>query len=607
MEEQKNNRIAERLGLLRKDMLEHGVDYYLAVSTDPHTSEYVDDHFKVTEFFSGCTSDNAALLVDRESARLWTDGRYFISAAREMAGSGIELMRMGEEGVPTLPAFLRGRLKKGEVLGFNGRNVRASDGKKYRSVCARIGAKDLNTYSPEERIWKDRCPLSSAPVWILPDEISGRSFPDKLADLKDEIEKKGAKSLVISKLDDIMWLFNIRGGDVECNPVALSYALIGTEEVHLFLQRAEVTEEFAAYAGEHGICLHEYEGFFSFLEKNRFEEPVLIDEEESSDAVLSAVSKKAEVVRAACPVKEMKAVKNDTEILNLRRVYLEDSVQMCRFLFRMKQKIGREKVTEIGAAEELDSLRAELPDFLELSFPTISAYGPNAAMAHYAASKECCAEVKGEGFLLVDSGGQYMGGTTDVTRTIVCGALTEEMKRDFTLTAAANLRLMDARFAKGTSGKDLDILAREPLYRYGLDFNHGTGHGIGYILNVHEAPPSISKARGKASAPFKAGMIVSDEPGVYKEDRYGIRIESVLLCVPDRVTEFGTFLRFDPLTLVPIDLEAIDTAYLDETDLALLNAYHRKVYEAVSPFLEGEELEFLSSATRPVRKQERGA
>ena len=255
MEEQKNNRIAERLGLLRKDMLEHGVDYYLAVSTDPHTSEYVDDHFKVTEFFSGCTSDNAALLVDRESARLWTDGRYFISAAREMAGSGIELMRMGEEGVPTLPAFLRGRLKKGEVLGFNGRNVRASDGKKYRSVCARIGAKDLNTYSPEERIWKDRCPLSSAPVWILPDEISGRSFPDKLADLKDEIEKKGAKSLVISKLDDIMWLFNIRGGDVECNPVALSYALIGTEEVHLFLQRAEVTEEFAAYAGEHGICL----------------------------------------------------------------------------------------------------------------------------------------------------------------------------------------------------------------------------------------------------------------------------------------------------------------------------------------------------------------
>ena len=600
METASQSDAARKIEMLRSEMRRMNVDLFLAYSTDPHASEYVSDYFKVTEFFSGCTSDNATLLVTENEAMLWTDGRYFISAAQELSGSGISLMKMGEAGVPTVTQKLKMLLKKGDTLGFFGKCVSAKNGLAIRKICESAGAAIDNKFDPAAVLWVGRPPLPCSKVWIVDEKLSGESFEDKLLRVREKMEEKEAAHYMLSSLDEIMWLFNIRGADVECNPVALSFALIGRTTVDLFLQSGARTKEFDEYAHKYSIKLHEYDMVLTYLKNYHYEGPVFIDTDETSDSVCDLLKEMAEVREGLGLVKTLKAVKNPVEIAHLRESYLKDSVQVCRFLCRMKQKIGSERVTEVSAAEEMDRLRSEVPGFIGLSFPTISAYGENAAIAHYAPDEHSCAEVKNEGFLLVDSGGQYLGGTTDVTRTFACGPLTEEMRRDYTLTAASNLRLLAAVFPKGTSGVQLDILAREKLYRYGLDFNHGTGHGIGYILNVHEGPQNISKSVERAGYPFAPGMIISDEPGVYKEGRYGIRIETILLCAEDKKTEFGQFLRFEPLTLVPLDLEAIDLRYLDEQDLKNLNDYHALVWEAVSPHLEGEELEWLLEATSPV-------
>ena len=599
--------VKKRIEMLRGEMRSNGVDLFLAYSTDPHASEYIADHFKVTEFFSGCTSDNATLLVTEQEAMLWTDGRYFISAAMELEGSGITLMKMGEDGVPTVKDALKKRLLKGDTLGFHGQCLSARDGGSYRKLCESMDVKVDSKFDPASALWVGRPALPCHEVWILDEALSGESFESKLAKVREKMEAQDAAYHVITNLDEIMWLFNIRGADVECNPVALSYALIGRTTADLFLQGGEVTTELSDYAHKHSIKLHEYDTVLDYLKSYHYEGAVLLDPSTCTDAVYELMKDTAEIREGTDPAAELKAVKNPVEIEHLRSAYLLDSVQVCKFLCRMKKKIGSERVTEITAREEMDRLRTEVPGFLDLSFSTISAYGANAAMAHYAPTEEGCAEVKPEGFLLVDSGGQYLGGTTDVTRTIACGPLTEEMRRDFTLVAASNLRLLNARFPQGTSGVHLDILAREKLYRYGLDYNHGTGHGIGYILSVHEGPQNISKGIRKAGYPFSAGMLISDEPGIYKEGRYGIRTETILLCVKDQKTEFGEFLRFEPLTLVPIDRDAIDTHYLEETDLDALNAYHRIVREAVSPCLQGEELAWLLAATEPLSRERQAA
>lgn len=602
--EQLKEEIRKRIEALRNDMKQAGIHMTLMVSTDPHVSEYIDAHYKVTEYFSGCTSDNVVLIVEEDSARLWTDGRYFISAAMELQDTGIGLMKMGEEGVPTLKAYLESHLEKDMTLGFDGRCVRASDGRLYRKAAEKAGAKVDSTYAPADSLWVQRPPLACHPVRILPEELCGFSFAEKLDMVRGKMEEEGARYAVLSKLDDIMWLLNIRGADVECNPVALSYALIGPDTFDLFIQSGEVTEELKKYARAARVKLHGYEEVYSYLDSYHFEGKVLCDTAQSSDAIVSLILGKAELLDRPNPVVLLKAKKNETEIRHIRRTYIQDSVAVCRFICAMKKKAGTdERVTEVSAAAHMDALRREIPGFLDLSFPTISAWGPNAAMAHYSPSEESCSEVAREGFLLVDSGGQYEGGTTDVTRTIAMGPLTEEMKRDFTLVAISNLRLMDARFISGTTGVQLDMLAREILYRYGLEYNHGTGHGIGYILNVHEGPQSIRKsASGGGGVPFEPGMIVSDEPGVYKEGRYGIRTESILICTEHEKTEFGTFYKFEPLTFVPIDTDAIDVRYMEPSDIELLNRYHRCVRAVISPYLKDEELEWLRQATRELTK-----
>ena len=583
-------------------MMGRGITCTLMMSTDPHASEYTGDYFKVTEFFSGCTSDNAVLLVTQEDARLWTDGRYFISAAGELAGTGISLMKSGEKGVPGIEEYLSDSLFEGAVLGFDGNCVDAASGLKFRKAAEAAGASADSSYVPADRIWTDRPPLPSHPVWILSDDLTGMSCGEKMAAVRDALKKNGARYHMLSRLDDIMWVLNIRGGDIACNPVALSHMLIGLETADLFIQESEVTEAFRRYAAENRIRIHAYADVYSCLEQFPFDGPVLVSGRTVSDAMLHLLTEKSDVIDMRSPVERMKAVKNETEIRNIKKVYLRDSAALIRFIISMKTKTGKEKITEYTAAMEIDSLRREIPGFLDFSFPTISAYNADAAMAHYAVSEETAAAVEPRGFLLVDSGGQYKGGTTDVTRTIAMGDLTPEMRRDFTLVAAANLRLLYTRFVKGTTGAQLDMTARSVLYRYGMNYNHGTGHGVGYILNVHEGPQRIGPASADGcSTPFEAGMVTSDEPGIYREGQYGIRTETILLCVEDEENEFGRFLKFEPLTYVPIDRSALDLSFMEPSDIRNLNDYHAKVRENMMPYMENDrEREWLLDATAEV-------
>ncbi|MCR5294350.1 MAG: aminopeptidase P family N-terminal domain-containing protein [Lachnospiraceae bacterium] len=596
----------EKLALLRKKMKEEGIDWFLILSSDYHSSEYVGDYFKVSEFFSACTSDNVELLIGRNEAKLWTDGRYFISAAKELAGSGIELMRSGEKGVPSLNAFLRANVKKGEVLAFDGRCINEEKAGVYEELLMELGASLLTDIDPAEGIWRERPPLPCHPVFLIPDELAGASFDEKLAGVREAMAEKKADWFMLSKLDDIAWLLNARGSDVFCNPVMLAYALIGKEEFHLFIQEDEVTDAFGSFCAERKICLHAYGEVFSALKSFSFGGPVMLEKSATSDAVYQILIKRAEIVEAVNPTELMKAVKNPVEIENIIKTYLLDSAALTHFIYWFKTNVGKMKISELSAAANLDARRAALPGYIGLSFPTISAYGANAAMAHYAASENDQAEVRPRGFLLVDSGGQYLGGTTDVTRTMAAGPLTAEEKRDFTLVTVSNLNLLNARFLYGATGKLLDAYARAPLWEYGINYNHGTGHGIGYILNVHEGPQNIRWKfnPGQKEVPFEAGMLISDEPGVYIEGKYGIRIETILLTVPDVENEFGRFLKFQPLTWAPIDLEAIDTAYMQPRDIERLNAYHEEVYEKLAPYFEGDELAWLREATRPISRNE---
>ncbi len=597
--------IRKRITMLRAEMKSAGADYYLAASTDPHVSEYVGDHFKITEYLTGCTSDNVILIVEQESAHLWTDGRYFISAALELENTGITLMREGQAGVPTVHEYLTEHLGKGQVLAFDGMCVRASEGYRLREIARKKGASVEGMEDFVSGIWIDRPQLPSNPIRVLPDEIAGKSLEEKVAEIRAKMEKCGADYFVLAKLDDIMWLLNIRGSDVECCPVALSFLLLGMQTIDLFIQESEITDELNAYAREKRIKIHEYGEMLDYLKNYHFEGPVLVDRRNINDAMHSVLDERAELIDKSNPTEMLKAVKNATEIENIRKYYILDSAAVCRFICRVGKMVGKEFLDEIKAAGMIDSLRAEIPGFAGLSFHTISAYNANAAMAHYQATPDHSAEVKPEGFLLVDSGGQYLGATTDVTRTVAVGPLSDEMKRDFTLVAISNLALMYTRFAKGTTGSQLDMIAREPLYRYACDYNHGTGHGIGFMLNVHEGPQRFSHPPKEGpDVEIVPGMITSDEPGIYREGKYGIRTESIILSVTDTRNEFGEFYKFEPLTFVPIDRNALDLSYMQPVDLMRLNDYHRQVREKISPYLKGEELEWLLAATEEIKRPE---
>lgn len=597
-----NRKIVERLQQLRAKMQEAGIDYYMIPTADFHSSEYVNDYFKVREYFSNFTGSNGTLLVWQEGAGLWTDGRYFIQAEKELAGTGIALFRMMEEGVPDIATFLAEKMADGQTLGFDGRVITASEGKRYEEKLAKAD-KHINMSCQvdlSESIWSDRPAFPAGEAWVVSEELAGKSVADKLAEVRKKLAAEGADGLFLTKLDDLMWLFNLRGCDVECNPVAMSYGYVTQDRAVLFVQEKVLNGEVRAYLTKSNIEVQPYESVAAYLEGLKPGRKLLVDVRYCSYGFYKMLSKNHTMVEKHNPTELLKAVKNPTELENMRKIYLKDSVALTKFIYWLKTNIGKIEMTELSAADKLEALRREIPEFLDLSFPTIAGYGPNAAMMHYEATKESYAVLKPEGFLLVDSGGQYLGGTTDVTRTITLGPLTEEQKLHYTKVAQGMLQMTHAKWLHGCTGRNLDILARKPLWDIGLDYKCGTGHGVGYILNVHEGPQSLRwrYVKGAAEAVLEEGMDVTNEPGVYMEGSHGIRIENVMVARNAEKNEYGQFMEFETLTWVPLDMEAIDGRYLTEEARKMLSDYQKQVFDKISPYLSDEEREWLKKETR---------
>lgn len=597
-----NEKICSRLTALRAVMKESGVDWYMAPTADFHNSEYVNDYFKVREFLCNFSGSNGTLIVGQNEAGLWTDGRYFIQAERELEGTGVTLYRMLEENVPTKEEFLAEKMQKGETLGFDGRVVDTNFGRKLEEKLKEKEIRFAYGNDLADQVWNGRPTLPCHPVTVLDEEICGQTAGEKLAALREKMKELGADAHFLSKLDDLMWLLNIRGRDVECNPVALSYAYVTGKECHYFLQEGAVTEKLKAHAQKYGVTLHSYEDTLSFLENCPMEGNVLCDPQNVSFAFYKAISQRAEVINAPNPTELMKAVKNPVELACMEEVYVKDSAALCKFIYWLKKNVGKIPITELSAAQHLDRLRSEIDGYLDLSFPTISAYRANAAMMHYEATPESYADLAPEGMLLVDSGGQYVGGTTDVTRTIVLGPVTDTEKEHFTAVAMGMLQLTDAKFLYGCTGRNLDILARQPMWDRNIDYKCGTGHGVGYILNVHEGPQGIRWrfTEGMKEAVLEPGMDVTNEPGVYIEGSHGIRTENVMVVRKGEKNGDGQFLYFDTLTWAPIDLEAIDPSMMQPKDIERLNRYHETVREKITPYLEEEEAAWLAEATRKI-------
>ena len=595
--------IRKRLRRLREVMQRENVDYLLIPTADFHNSEYVGEYFKAREYFSGFTGSAGTLLVWKDGAGLWTDGRYFVQAQKELEGTGITLFRMAEEGVPDIPSFLRRQMKKKETLGFDGRVLTAAEGERLLRQLASLKIVFASEKDLAGEAWQERPALSARPLRVLEKELTGKDTKAKLRAVRKALREKNATALLLTGLDELMWLLNVRGEDIACNPVALSYGYVNQKSMYFFVQQKALDDRARAYLKEQGVEPRPYEEIGDFLERETGKDRVWLDISRCSYSLCRKVRAFAEgTIEGKSPVEALKAVKNPVELSNMKKIYLKDSVAVTKFIYWVKTHVGKEKMTEMSAASYLDGLRREIPEYLDLSFPTIAAYGANAAMMHYEPAPENDTEIKAEGMLLVDSGGQYAGGTTDVTRTIVLGKLAPEIKRQYTAVAAGMLRLWKARFLYGCSGRNLDILAREPLWKLGIDYKCGTGHGIGYILNVHEGPQSIRWrfAQGAPEAVLEAGMVVSDEPGVYAAGSHGIRIENVLAVKQDTVNESGRFMNFETLTYVPIDLDGIDTAYLTEEDRQALNEYHAMVRRKLSPWLSEEERAWLKEAARAV-------
>lgn len=594
--------IGERLTALRSEMEKRKIDIYIIPTSDFHESEYVGDYFKAREYMTGFTGSAGVAVVTPNEAGLWTDGRYFVQARKQLAGTEIELFPSGNEGVPTVYEFVEANLPEEGTLGFDGRVVNAAAAKRYEQLIHERHGRMAVDEDLVGKIWTDRPPIPLHPVWILPEEYSGESAESKIDRIREKMKKVHANVHIISSLYDIAWILNIRGGDIAHVPVVLAYLLITDHNVDLFIHGEVVDNKVVSYLAECGVRVFEYDTFYETL-RDIPVCTVLLDSHLVNYRIRKSLNKHIRIVDAPNPSERMKAIKNDTELKNTRMAHLKDGIAVTKFMYWLKTHVGKETITEYSAGEYLDSLRRSQKNFLDLSFDDICAYGSNAAMMHYQASRENCAELKPEGMLLVDSGGHYLEGTTDITRTFILGPISDQQRLFFTKVAAGNMRLAHAKFLHGCTGINLDILTRGELWQMGIDYKCGTGHGVGHILNVHEGPNGIrwrQVPERKDSGVLEAGMITTDEPGVYIDGEYGIRTENELLCVKKEKNEYGQFLAFENLTYCPIDLDGIDPSLMDESDRVLLNAYHKNVYETLSPYMTEEENEWLKEYTRAI-------
>ncbi len=653
--------VNERLTLLRHEMKKREIDIYIVPTADFHESEYVGDYFKCREYITGFTGSAGTAVVTMEQAGLWTDGRYFIQAKQELEGTEVELYRMGEPDVPEVKEFVERHLPQRGTIGFDGRVMSTKNGETYEKIA---NEKDGKLYVQEDLIdllWSDRPELPYSKMFLLEWQYTGKSVRRKLESLREKMEEMHTDTHILTSLYDIAWLLNVRGNDIPCVPVTLSYCIVTKEDCTLYVNLDVLSQDVVHYFQDNQVQIKAYNCIYEDVENISADCKVLLDKGIVNYRLTKSLPNQDSIVDAQNPTLMMKAVKNQVEIDNIRKAHVKDGVAVTKFMFWLKQQMGytleddelREdfkydlkedfedepedyesdnedmevgnddtasggtagsdtaikdtdsgKLTECSVAEHLLTIRKDEEHFLESSFETISAYGANAAMMHYQAKEGWDSVLQPRGFLLVDSGGHYMEGTTDITRTFALGPLTEEERKMFTLVCKSNLTLANAKFPYGCRGWNLDILARQPFWQMGLDYRCGTGHGVGYMLNVHESPNAF---RWKITEDMsdncvlEEGMVTTDEPGYYKEGGFGIRTENELLCVKGEQTEYGQFMEFETITYAPIDLDAIDIKLLTEQELKWLNEYHRMVYETISGYLTGEERKWLQKYTREMK------
>ena len=599
-----------KIGQLRARMKELGIDAYLIPTADFHESEYVGEFFKCRHFLTGFNGTAGTAVITMDKAGLWTDGRYFVQAEEQLSGSEIKLYRMGEPEFPTLDEFLEKELPVDGCLGFDGRVVNSELGYGLQNL---LQEKNVTINCSKDlvgEIWTSRPAMSCEPIWSLDVKYAGKSTVEKLSDLRDAMKRNKAQIHLMTALDEIAWLFNLRGNDIVNNPVFLSYALITQDEAYLYVQKEAIKEdtkmgkEVCAALAEAKVQVKEYAEFLQDVAALK-NEKILLERKKASFAVCESIDASCRIIDEMNPCATMKAVKNATEIENMRKAHLKDGIAVTKFMYWLKHTIGTCDMTEMTAAHKIEELRAEQGNYIEPSFVTIAAYKENAAMCHYHPSDEVCKKLKPEGLLLVDSGGQYLEGTTDITRTYALGSLTEKEKEYYTIVAAAMLKVSTMKFLHGCRGINLDYTIREAFWKRGLDFAHGTGHGVGYLSNVHERPNGLRwkvVPERQDSAVIEPGMICSDEPGLYFAGDFGTRTENLILCVEDEKNEYGQFLKFEFLTKAPIDLEALDTRFMDDADIERLNTYHKDVYETISPYMNEEEKEWLKHVTREISR-----
>ena len=593
--------VPERLSALRKCMQEKHIDIYIVPTADFHQSEYVGEHFKARAYITGFTGSAGTAVITLHDAKLWTDGRYFLQAAKQLEGTGVTLMKMFEPGVPTIEEYLEAELKSGQTLSFDGRVVSVGEGDEYASIAKKNGAKIDYQEDLIDAIWTDRPPLSEEPVWFLEEKYSGESTESKLSRIRKEIEDAGCDTHIVSTLDDICWTLNIRGNDIDFFPLVLSYAIIRKDSLELYIDERKLDDKLKSILEKVGVTLHPYNAIYEDVKKLPGNATVLIDKTKLNYAIFNNIPNSVPIVNKRNPEILMKALKNPVEVENIKKAEIKDSIAHVRFMKWLKENLGKIKITEMSASEKLDEFRAEMGNFIRDSFEPISSYGPHSAIVHYSSSPETDVELKEGSLYLSDTGAGFYEGSTDITRTYALGEVPNKMKEDFTIVAISNLQLANAKFLQGSSGLTLDILARKPFWDRGLNYNHGTGHGVGYLLNIHEGPAGFRyKYRAGETEEIQEGMVITDEPGLYIEGSHGIRLENELLARKGVQNEYGQFLYFETITLIPFDLDAISLDMLNEENRKLLNDYHKRVYEEIAPHLNEEEKAFLKKYTSAI-------
>ena len=590
--------IKERIENLVKLIKENNYDAYIIPSADFHQSEYVAEHFKSRNFISGFTGSAGTVVITRKDGHgLWTDGRYFLQAAKELKGSGIKLFKMHQPGVLPYEKWLANNLKSKATIGLDGRLFSIDQ---VESLKKELKHKNITIDASKDlinEIWMNRPGLPEEKIFVHELKYAGKSIEEKVSQVRDKMAEKYIDTYIISSLDDIAWLLNLRGNDIRNNPVFLSYTVITKDDVFLYVNEEKLTTEAKKQLDNSKVTIEDYNKVFTDVAQLK-DKKILCSKKKTSEYMASQLDKSNEIIYSIDLTTHLKAQKNKVEIKNLKNVFVKDGIAMVKFLYWLDQNIGKTIIDEVTADEKLQSFRKEQSLYKQDSFPYISGYGANGAIIHYRAKKNACSKLAPKGLYLIDSGGQYLDGTTDITRTVVLGNLTQEEKTDFTLTLMGHIELAKAQFLEGTYGSNLDILARKPLWDHGLDYKHGTGHGVGFFLNVHEGPQNI--ALPLKAITLKEGMLISNEPGMYRNGKHGIRLENLILVQQSKTTDFGQFYRFETMTLCPIDLRGIKKDLMRADQIEWLNAYHKRVYDALKESLSSKEKAWLKKMTKEI-------